>query len=118
VPVRSLVVQGFWAGVVALSGSFDTLTDYAIFALTLFYGLVAASVFIFRRTMPDAPRAYRTWGYPVVPILYLLVTGALVINTIWNARKQSAIGLGLILIGLPIYLIWSSRNRSRANEAS
>ncbi len=118
VPVRSLVVQGFWAGVVALSGSFDTLTDYAIFALTLFYGLVAASVFIFRRTMPDAPRAYRTWGYPVVPILYLLVTGALVINTIWNARKQSAIGLGLILIGLPVYLIWSSRNHSRANEAS
>jgi APA family basic amino acid/polyamine antiporter len=118
VPVRSLMVQGFWAGVVALSGSFDTLTDYAIFALTLFYGLVAASVFIFRRRMPDAPRAYRTWGYPVVPILYLLVTGALVINTIWHARKQSAIGLGLILIGLPIYLIWSSRNRSRANEAS
>lgn len=111
VPVRSLVVQGFWASVVALSGSFDTLTDYAIFALTLFYGLVAASVFIFRRTMPDAPRAYRTWGYPVVPILYLLVTGALVFNTIWNARKQSAIGLGLILIGLPVYLIWSSRNR-------
>jgi basic amino acid/polyamine antiporter, APA family len=117
VPVRSLVVQGFWAGVVALSGSFDTLTDYAIFALTLFYGLVAASVFIFRRTMPDAPRAYRTWGYPVVPILYLLVTGALVINTIMTARKQSAIGLGLILIGLPVYLVWSSRNRARGTQS-
>ena len=111
VPVRSLIVQGFWAGVVALSGSFDTLTDYAIFALTLFYGLVAASVFIFRRRMPDAPRAYRTWGYPVVPLLYLLVTAALVINTIMTARRQSAIGLGLILLGLPIYWIWSSRNR-------
>ena len=67
--------------------------------------------------MPDAPRAYRTWGYPVVPVLYLLVTGALVINTIVNARKQSAIGLGLILLGLPVYLIWSSRNRARATQS-
>ena len=118
VPVRSLIVQGVWAGVVALSGSYDTLTDYAIFALTLFYALVAGSVFIFRRRMPDAPRAYRTWGYPVVPILFLLVIAALVINTIMTARRQSLIGLGLILIGLPVYWIWSSlkqyRDRQRA----
>ncbi len=57
VPVRSLIVLAFWSCVVALSGSFDTLTDYAIFALTLFYLLVAASVFIFRKHQPDAERA-------------------------------------------------------------
>ena len=111
VPIRSLVVQGIWAGVLALSGSYDTLTDYAIFALTLFYALVAGSVFIFRRRMPDAPRPYRTWGYPVVPILFLVVTAYLIIMTIWNTPRQSAIGLGLIVLGLPVYWYWAGQDR-------
>ena len=115
VPIRSLVVLGIWSGVLTLSGSYDTLTDSAIFALTLFYAFVAGSVFIFRRRLPDAPRPYRTWGYPVVPILFLVVTGWLILTTIWNTPKQSAIGLGLILVGLPVYLIWSRRDR-RMNE--
>jgi APA family basic amino acid/polyamine antiporter len=115
VPIRSLVVLGIWSGVLALSGSYDTLTDSAIFALTLFYAFVAGSVFIFRRRLPDAPRPYRTWGYPVVPIAFLVVTAWLILRTIWDQPKQSAIGLGLILIGLPVYLIWAKRDR-KANE--
>src|SRR5436309_3749293 len=107
VPIRSLVVLGIWSGVLTLSGSYDTLTDSAIFALTLFYAFVAGAVFIFRRRMPDAPRPYRTWGYPVVPIVFLVVTAFLIGRTIWDSPKQSGIGLGLILIGLPVYLIWS-----------
>jgi APA family basic amino acid/polyamine antiporter len=115
VPIRSLVALGIWSSVLALSGSYDTLTDSAIFALTVFYAFVAGSVFIFRRRMPDVPRPYRTWGYPVVPIVFLVVTAWLILTTIWNTPKQSAIGLGLILIGLPVYLIWSKRDR-RMNE--
>src|SRR5438876_3077414 len=116
VPIRSLEVLGIWSSVLTLSGSYDTLTDSAIFALTLFYAFVAGSVFIFRRRLPDAPRPYRTWGYPVVPILFLVVTGWLILTTIWNTPKQSAIGLGLILVGLPVYLIWSKRDRVRAAD--
>ena len=112
VPIRSLAALGIWSGVLALSGSYDTLTDSAIFALTLFYAFVAGSVFIFRRRMPDAPRPYRTWGYPVVPIVFLVVTAWLILTTIWNTPKQSAIGLGLMVIGLPIYLYWSRRDRA------
>ena len=112
VPIRALVVQGFWACVVALSGSYDTLTDYAIFALTLFYVLVAASVFIFRRRQPDAERPYRTWGYPVVPIVFLIASSWLIFMTILNSPRQSAIGLGLILLGLPVYWMLQSRQRS------
>src|ERR1041384_1315332 len=89
VPIRALVVQGFWACVVALSGSYDTLTDYAIFALTLFYALVAASIFIFRRRLPEAERTYRGWGFPFVPILFVVVWGGLLIMTIPNAPRQS-----------------------------
>src|SRR6185503_5316568 len=62
VPIRSLVALGVWSSVLTLSGSYDQLTDSAIFALTLFYAFVAGSVFIFRRRLPDAPRPYRTWG--------------------------------------------------------
>jgi basic amino acid/polyamine antiporter, APA family len=117
VPIRSLVVQGIWASVLALSGSFDTLTDYAIFALTLFYALVAGSVFIFRRRQPDAARAYRTWGYPVIPIVFLVVTACLISMTIWNSPKQSAIGLGLMALGLPVYWILS-RHKGRDADQS
>ncbi|MEA2174012.1 MAG: basic amino acid/polyamine antiporter, family [Blastocatellia bacterium] len=118
VPTRSLIVQGIWAGVLALSGSYDTLTDYAIFALWLFYGLVTASVFIFRKRMPNAERPYRTWGYPVVPILFLLVTAGLIIITVRNSPVQSLIGLGLIALGFPVYLYWSNHNRVRYTGAS
>src|SRR5204863_6595387 len=116
VPIRSLVVLGIWSSVLALSGSYDQLTDSAIFALTIFYAFVAGSVFIFRRRLPDAPRPYRTWGYPVVPAIFLIVTAWLILRTIWDNPKQSAIGLGLILIGLPVYLIWSKRDRVRAAD--
>ncbi len=109
VPVKSLVVLAFWACVVALSGSFDSLTDYAIFALTLFYALVAASVFIFRKRHPDAERTYRVWGYPFVPIIFLIVSTWLIVQTIWSHPRQTGIGLGLILLGLPVYWLLERR---------
>ena len=112
VPIRALVVQCFWACVVALSGEYDTLTDYAIFALTLFYALVAGSIFIYRRREPNTERPYRTWGYPVVPILFLIVSVALIIQTIVNTPRQSAIGLFLILLGVPVYWLLDRRSRT------
>jgi len=113
VPVRALMVQMFWACVVALSGSYDTITDYAIFALTLFYILVAGSIFLFRRRMPDAERPYRTWGYPIVPIVFLIVSMFLIIQTSINTPRQSAIGLGLIMLGLPVYYLISRSHKAQ-----
>lgn len=135
VPTGALIVQAIWACVlvIAFSSSFDTLTDYAIFGLWIFYGLVTASVFILRRKMPDAERPYRAWGYPVVPVLFLLATALLLGSTLWAVRGDAAsgaslilqghvltgfktiarnpplAGLGLILLGLPVYWIWSRR---------
>jgi APA family basic amino acid/polyamine antiporter len=117
VPIGALVLQGVWACILALSGSFDTLTDYVIFGSWIFYGLVTASVFIFRRRMPHAERPYRAWGYPVVPILFLLVTGGLLVNTLLTTPTQALIGLGLILLGLPVYWYWARHNRS-VNQSS
>lgn len=112
VPIRSLAVQGIWACVIAMSGEYDVLTDYAIFALTMFYVMVAGAIFIFRRREPDAERPYRTWGYPVVPVLFLIVSVWLIVMTIVNTPKQSAIGLGLILLGLPVYWLIEARRKS------
>jgi APA family basic amino acid/polyamine antiporter len=135
VPVNALILQGVWSGVLALSGSYDTLTDYVIFAAWIFYGLNTASVFIFRRTMPDAERPYRTWGYPFVPVVFLLVALLLITTTLWAAKDQAIegiskigsgalaaglgtlirtppiAGLGIILLGLPIYYYWARANR-------
>jgi APA family basic amino acid/polyamine antiporter len=111
VPVISLVVQGIWAAVLTLSGSFDQLTDMAIFAFWLFYGLVAASVFVFRRREPDANRPYKTWGYPVVPGLFVLTTICLIVITIWNNPPRSVAGLAIIAAGLPVYFYFSRKNQ-------
>lgn len=113
VPIVAIIAQSVWACVLTLSGSFDTLTNYVIFGSWIFYGLATASVFVFRKTMPDAERPYRAWGFPVVPILFLLVTAFLLINTIMTSTKQSLIGIGLIVVGLPVYFYLTNKgNRS------
>ena len=116
VPVISLIVQGIWAGVLTLSGSFDQLTDLAIFAFWLFYGLVAAAVFVFRWKEPNAERPYRTWGYPVVPALFVLTTIYLIATTIYNYPARSLAGLIIIALGLPVYFYFSAKNRAGLKE--
>jgi amino acid transporter len=124
----------------ALSGSYDQLTDAAVFSLTLFYTFVAGSVFIFRRRLPDAERPYRTFGYPVVPIIYLVVTAFLLGRIVWDSRAamvstMKLIGGGhllgalreslfapplasllFIVLGLPVYLILVRQSRRRIDE--
>lgn len=109
VPVRAILAQAAWASVLALSGSYDALTDSVIFASWLFYGLVTASLFVFRRTMPDTPRPYRAFGYPVIPMLFVLVTAALLINTFVAAPSEALRGVVLLAAGLPFYWYWSRR---------
>ncbi len=87
VPINGVLFQGVWASILALSGSFDTLTDYVVFGSWIFYALITSSIFVFRRKYPDADRPYRAWGYPVVPIVFLLVAGWLLINTMMTAPE-------------------------------
>ncbi len=117
VPIGALIVQGIWACLLALSGSFDTLTDYVIFGSWIFYAFVTASVFVFRKKYPDAERPYKAFGYPLVPILFLLVAGWLLITTMMSNPQQSFIGIFLILLGLPVYYYLTVRNNlPRAEE--
>lgn len=103
VPSNSLLWQGIWASVLVLSGTFDQLTDMIIFAVFIFYGATSLGVFILRRRMPDAYRPYKVWGYPVVPAIFIIFCVGLVFNTIMTRPREAAIGMILILSGIPVY---------------
>ena len=107
VPVNAIVAQALCASVLALSGSYDRLTDSVVFALWLFYGLSAGSLFVFRRTQPDATRPYRAFGYPWVPALFIAATVYLIVNTFVATPRLALVGIGVMLAGLPFYAWWS-----------
>lgn len=111
VPVSALIFQGIWACILALSGSFDTLTDYVIFGSWIFYAFVTSSIFVFRRKYPNAERPYKAFGYPVIPVLFILVSGWLLVNTIMSNPLNSLIGMILIALGLPVYYYLTNQNR-------
>jgi APA family basic amino acid/polyamine antiporter len=118
VPVNAIWFQGIWACVLALSGTFDQITTSVIFAVWVFTALVGSSLFVLRRKLPASPRRYRTPGYPVVPALFVLVALWLVINTLTASPVESAVGLFLIALGLPLYFYfrasgWLARARMK-----
>jgi APA family basic amino acid/polyamine antiporter len=115
VPANSLLLQGIWSSVLVLSGSFDQLTDMLIFAVFIFYGATSLGVIILRRRMPDAHRPYKVWGYPVVPVFYILFCIALFVNTIVTKPREAAIGLILIAAGIPVYM-YLQRKTSKQKE--
>lgn len=105
VPGVSLLWQGIWASVLVLSGTFDQLTDMIIFAVFIFYGATSLGVFILRHRMPDAYRPYKTCGYPVIPAIFILFCIGLFFNTIFTRPREAAIGMSLILAGIPVYFL-------------
>ena len=111
VPVRTIAVQALWSSLLAVSGTYDQLTDCLLFASWIFYGLTTSAVFVLRRRLPEAPRPYRTLGYPLVPALFLLVSGWLVVNTAIARPVESAVGIVLILAGLPVYAWFHAAQR-------
>lgn len=109
-PGFALVTQGIWSALLALSGKYDQLFTFAIFALWVFYGMSVAAVFVFRRHGMRS-EGYRVWGYPVVPALFLLVCVGFLINTLVETPTESLIGSALILAGLPAYFGFKSKMR-------
>jgi len=115
-PAVSLLVQAVWAALLTLTGTYNELLDYVIFAVVLFYILTIAGIFRLRRTRPDAARPYRALGYPVLPLLYIafasFVEGAL----LTHKALRSVAGLSIVLIGIPVYYLWSNSRRRNAGS--
>jgi APA family basic amino acid/polyamine antiporter len=95
-----------WAAVLALSGTFEQLLTYVVFAGWVFYGLGAVAVFVSRRRQPDAPRPFRVPGYPVTPVLFVLSALAIVVNTLVAQPREGLFGTVVVLSGVPAYLLW------------
>jgi basic amino acid/polyamine antiporter, APA family len=108
-PAVSLLFQGVWASLLTLSGTYNELLEYVIFAVVLFYILTIAGLFWLRRERPDASRPYRAWGYPVLPGLYILFALFVEWALLTHKAMRSAAGLGIVAVGIPVYYLWRRR---------
>jgi APA family basic amino acid/polyamine antiporter len=105
-PKVALWVQALWTSLLALSGTYGQLLDYVIFAAVLFYFLTAIALFRLRHLKPDIERPYRTLGYPWMPAIYLLATGAVMVNLLFMKPLYTWPGLLIVVIGIPVYFVW------------
>jgi APA family basic amino acid/polyamine antiporter len=105
-PIFALLTQGVWAILLTLSGSYNDLLDYVIFAVLLFYVLTIAGLFVLRRTRPNLDRPYKAFGYPVLPALYIGAGGLIEILLLLYKPNYTWPGLIIVLLGLPVYFIW------------
>jgi APA family basic amino acid/polyamine antiporter len=105
-PHIAIVALVLWSSVLAVSGSYEQLFTYVMFASLLLHMLGAIALFRLRRTRPDAVRPYRVWGYPIVPAVFIIASAAFVLNTLVEKPRESFTGLGLLALGLPAYWYW------------
>jgi APA family basic amino acid/polyamine antiporter len=114
-PALAVLVQGALSIVLAVSGTYEQLYTYVIFSAWIFYGAAVIAVLVLRKRRPDLERPYRIWGAPIVPIAFAVAALAIVANTLITKPHESFIGLGIILLGLPIYLAWrpAGKNNTR-----
>jgi APA family basic amino acid/polyamine antiporter len=106
-PVASILAQAVIAGLFALTGQYQALYTKVIFSEFLFYALVTAGIFILRRRMPGLERPYRTWGYPVIPTIFVILAILILVNTFRQQRSDSLWALALMGSGVPAYFLWS-----------
>lgn len=109
-PHRAIVLQAVWSSVLVVTGTYRALFTRVVYTEWIFFGLLAAALFLLRRRSDYLP-SYRVWGYPLLPALFVLSSAGIVINQIIHEPADSAWGLGLVLAGLPVYYFWARQNR-------
>jgi APA family basic amino acid/polyamine antiporter len=106
VPGFAIAIQGIWAILLCLSGTYSDLLDYVIFAVLLFFALTIFTLYILRVKKPDVPRPYKAWGYPVIPALYILTTTFIMVILLIYKPNYTFPGLVIVLLGIPVYYLW------------
>lgn len=110
-PAVAILALSGWGMVVVLSGTYDQLVDLVIFASWILYGMTCATVLVLRKKRPEMARPYRTLGYPLVPVLFVVASAAIAISALYNSPRESGIGIALISAGLPFYFYWRKQQR-------
>ena len=117
-PAKSIIAQSIWSGVLVLSGGADALIRYTGFAVVLFSGIAVLALFVLRSREPNMRRPFKALGYPVVPAIFTVASFLIVANAIYGDPKVSGAGIGIILAGLPVYLLFARRHRvARAKKS-
>ena len=109
VPATGLILQAIWASLLCISGTYGQLLDYVVFSVLIFYVLTIAGIFILRRTMPDAERPYKAFGYPVIPALYIIFATIIMLILLFYKRDYTWPGLVIVILGIPVYFLWKKK---------
>lgn len=115
-PGASIAIQAAWAAALALAGTFQQIFTFTMFISIAFWIAAAAAVFRLRKIRPDLPRPYRTWGYPVVPGLFILAAGGILLDTFLESPVEALAGVVLTAAGIPAYMVWNRRGRKESNH--
>lgn len=110
-PHKAVILQAVWSSVLVATGSYRALFTRVVYTEWAFFGLMAIGLFILRKRS-GIVRDYRVWGYPVVPILFITFSFAIVVNQVISDPNESLFGLSLVLIGLPVYYLWAKRKKT------
>jgi APA family basic amino acid/polyamine antiporter len=117
-PGFAILLQAIWASLLTLTGTVEQLITFVMFVGVSFWVVTGASVFVLRRKYPELPRPYKTWGYPVVPMVFVLASLAIVVNTLFERPLESMAGVGLTLIGIPAYFYWRKNGESHRSPVT
>lgn len=113
-PHRAIIIQAVWSSILVASGTYKKLFTRVVYTEWIFFCLMTIGLFVLRRR-PGSTRVFNVWGYPVIPAIFILSSAAIVINQIVSDPLESLLGLALVLIGLPVYLIWKKNNYRQKN---
>jgi APA family basic amino acid/polyamine antiporter len=112
VPSFALWVQCIWASVLCLSGKYGLLLDYIMFPVMFFYIITIAGIFILRKNKPELDRPYKVWGYPIIPVLYIILAALFCINLLINKPLTTYPGFAIVLLGIPVYYYWQNKQKT------
>ncbi len=113
-PVLALIYQGIWASLLTLSGTYSDLLTYTTFASLIFNTMTVIGIFILRKKLPNLERPYKAWGYPFVPVIYILISTAFIIYIFIGDMRNSGMGLIIVLAGIPFYWYWNRKSTRTA----
>jgi basic amino acid/polyamine antiporter, APA family len=113
-PTAAILLQGGLAAAYAVANTYDRLLSYAVFADWIFFALAGASLLVFRRTLPDAPRPFPVPAYPLIPLLFILSGMGIVLNIFFTDTRNALMGTLIFLLGVPVYFFWRSRGSSHS----
>jgi len=108
-PGNAIIIQGFWAAILTLTGTFEELITLVVFVNFMMWIAASSTVFVLRKKQPNLERPYKVWGYPYVPAFFIIFSSVIMVNTFFESPEQSLMGLGLTLLGIPAYLYWKKK---------